>query len=576
MSKVKKSAENVVLWRVMLMIAVMVLVFCTLLARAAYLQIIQPDELREQGELRSLRSESHQVQRGMITDRNNFELAVSVPAFAVWVDPKVVHDTKSWEQTEKWQALFAVLDLDFKQEIAKIKKSPKKRFFYLKRQSSSAVADYVRQLNLPGVYLREESKRFYPSGEIAAHLVGFTNIDGQGIEGAEKLFNQVLTGTPGERTYQKDAKGRQVELLSVKSAVPPKNIQLSIDQRLQSITYRALKAAVKSYAASSGSAVVVDVHTGEILAMANTPSFNPNNRANVNQHRFRNRAITDVFEPGSTMKPVAVLSALEFGTVKQDSIVDTTPFKIGGKRFADPRFLGDISLETIIQRSSNVGVAKLALGLPKDYFVVAFHELGLGEVTGSGLLGESSGMFSLSRRWSDLEIGTLSYGYGVAVTTLQLAKMYATLGAKGVSRPLSILKLPEPPEGKRVFSEKNTDFVVHLMESVVKRGGTAPQASVPGYRVAGKSGTAYKAIKGGYGDELSGFFAGVAPVNDPQIAIAVMINEPQSDVFHGGEVAGPVFAKIMGSTLQLYNIAPDENQIETLSRKDLKEDKHGL
>lgn len=426
------------------------------------------------------------------------------------------------------------------------------------------MADYVRALKIPGVYQRKESKRYYPNGEISAHLVGFTNLDAQGIDGIEKLYNKQLVGSNGSRKIRKDASNREIEVLEEVQPVAGQSLRLSIDQRIQAITYKALKKAVTSYGAASGSAVVVDVETGEVLALVNSPSYNPNNRAGVQNHRFRNRAVTDVYEPGSILKPVAVISALEFGSYKADEIIDTSPgyMRVGRARVQDSRNYGKLTMRGILQHSSNVGVAKLALSMPKEHLLDTFYNLGFGSDTGLGLIGESSGLFGDKQRWSKFELSTLSFGYGLSVTTAQLARMYAILGNDGVRMPLTILKQVNPLHGERAISSSTAKSVLSMMESVLEEGGTGQKARVAGYRIAGKTGTSRIAGKGGYGSNYVGSFGGVGPASNPKLAVVVLINDPAGDYFYGNDVAGPAFSTIMGSSLRLLNIAPDQGKFD--------------
>lgn len=410
-AKKTKFKANPLSWRFWFVLLLICLIYTGLIARTAYIQIVEPDMLKKQGDMRSLRISEMEVQRGSINDRNGIELAVSVPVQTVWTDPKVVMENDALAMKQHWQALADVLGEDANKLILKISENPKRRFLYIARQVSPSMADYVKELKIPGVYLRRESKRFYPTGEIAAHVIGFTNVDDQGIEGVEQLYDQHLTGEGGQTKYRKDAKGRQVEILSVDEPKPPQDITLSIDQRIQALAYRELKSAVKSFRATSGSVVVADVHTGEVLALVNSPSYNPNNRAGVPVHRFRNRAITDPFEPGSTMKPLTLLSAMEFGIADADTVVDTAPgwMRLGGRRVSDPINRGELTMADILIKSSNMGTTQLALQMPKEFFLDKFYEVGFGEPTGTGLLGETGGIYEEKRR-SEFELATLSWG----------------------------------------------------------------------------------------------------------------------------------------------------------------------
>jgi len=593
----KKVASSFIAWRFFLVSIVIAAVFVALASRAAYIQILEPDMAIDENNKRTLRVEALHAQRGMIFDRHGKELAVSVPVVSVYADPKALEkslqqkvlklakkqgeniDALQKNSTElakrsaeiyhndpRWRELAEVLQSPQNEINNRLRDDLSRRYVYLKRQITPAVANYIDNLNLPGIHLLDESKRYYPAGEVSAHVVGFTNIDGEGIEGIENLFDKALTGADGRRTVRKDAQGREIEVLDERERIEPENITLSIDQRIQGIAYKALKSAVLSFKATSGSAMVVDVKTGEILAMVNSPSFNPNNLADSAPHKRRNRAVTDLFEPGSTVKPLSVLAGLEYGSIAIDEVIDTHPgwMRVGGRLVTDPRNNKEMTLREILKKSSNMGVAKIVQTLPKDYLVRFFQKAGFGEDTGTNMVGESSGLYRPDRRWSDFEIATLSYGYAVSVSTAQLARVYATLGSGGISRPLTILKQEDPMPGERIMQEHNVKAVVQMMESVFEQGGTAPNVKVDGYRVAGKTGTSIKAVAGGYGDEYVGYFAGVGPVSDPRLAVVVMVNEPGGDVYYGGAVSGPAFAEIMSGALRMLNVAPDLETFATL------------
>lgn len=562
----KKAAKNnnplnTAPWRYYLVLVIVALIYLSLMARTAYIQIIEPDMLKKQGDLRSLRVTANTVQRGSIVDRNGDELAISVPVETVWADPKIIMDNKALAMSEHWQALADVLDQDINKLTARVLKNPRKRFIYLERKISPAVANYIKELKIPGIHLRKESKRFYPTGEISAHLIGFTNVDDKGIEGIERMYDKLLTGTGGAKRFRKDAKGRKIEIISVEEAKQAHNITLSIDQRIQAIAYKELKGAVQAFKATSGSIVVANVHTGEILAMTNSPSYNPNNRRNTAIHRFRNRAITDVYEPGSTMKPLTALAALEFGSVKANTILNTNPgwMRLGGRRVSDPINRGKLSIEDILVYSSNMGTTKLALSVPKDYLLTKFFDAGFAEDTGTNLVGESSGMMHDRSRWSKFELATLSWGAGLAITPAQLTRFYMALANGGIKRKLSIVKVTEenikPEDQERIFSKENSIAVTNMLEAVVDQH--VPKAKVAGYRVGGKTGTSIKAVAGGYGNDYVAFFAGMAPISNPEIVVVVVINEPGGDLYHGGDIAAPVFSRVMKGALRVLNIAPD-------------------
>ncbi|MFT6702607.1 MAG: cell division protein FtsI (penicillin-binding protein 3), partial [Pseudomonadales bacterium] len=555
-------------WRFLTVLFSVILVFVCLAARAAFIQVIEPDLLIQQGDNRTIRVRDNPSYRGLITDRHGEQLAVSVPSKAIWADPKVVNDYNSETgetqalDSRRFQALAEVLGRDVQSLYDKVD-NPKRRFVYIQRQVTPAMANFVEELAIPGVYLRNESKRYYPTGEVSAHVIGYTNVDDKGIEGIEKLYNDWLTGTPDKRKIRRDAKGRQVEIIEQHVGEKAGDLTLTIDQRIQALAYREIKEATIYFKAASASVVIVDVHTGEILALANTPSYNPNNRKTVSNHRLRNRAITDAYEPGSVLKPLAVLAALEYGTVTKDSIVDTSPgwMRLGGSRIEDPRNYGKINLTQIIQKSSNMGTSKLALSVDKNFLMDTYYNMGLMSDTGSNMVGESDGIFHERNRWSDHELSSLSFGYNISVTTVQLARMFATIGNGGVKVPLSIIKSDQPalelPE--RVVSTENAMAVLEMLESVSQEGGSGVKARVAGYRIAGKTGTSRKAVAGGYGEEYVNIFAGVAPVSDPQIAVVVLINEPGGDLYHAGDTAAPTFSAIVSGTLQMLNVPPDDN-----------------
>ncbi|MEY8199984.1 MAG: penicillin-binding transpeptidase domain-containing protein [Colwellia sp.] len=572
----KKAAKNnnplnTAPWRYYLVLAVVALIYIALMARTAYIQIIEPEMLKKQGDLRSLRVSANTVQRGSIVDRNGAELAISVPVETVWADPKVIMDHNALAMTKHWQALADVLDQDMDKLIARVVKKPGKRFIYLERKISPAIANYIKELKIPGIHLRKESKRFYPTGEISAHLIGFTNVDDKGIEGIERMYDELLTGTGGEKRFRKDAKGRKIEIISVEEPEQAQDITLSIDQRIQAIAYKELKGAVQAFKATSGSVVVANVHTGEILAMTNSPSYNPNNRRNTAIHRFRNRAITDIYEPGSTMKPLTALTALEFGSVNANSIINTSPgwMRLGGRRVSDPINRGKLSIEEILIHSSNMGTTKLALSVPKDYLLTKFFDAGFADDTGTNLVGESAGMMHDRSRWSKFELATLSWGAGLAITPVQLSRFYMALANGGIKRKLTIVKnngkTTAPENQERIFSAKNSLAVTHMLEAVVDEH--VPKAKIDGYRVGGKTGTSIKAVAGGYGNDYVALFAGIAPISNPEIVVVVVINEPSGDLYHGGEVAAPVFSRVMKGALRVLNVAPDAQKSRTANKQ---------
>ncbi|HDR1315336.1 TPA: peptidoglycan synthase, partial [Pasteurella multocida] len=430
---------------------------------------------------------------------------------------------------------------------------------------SPTVADYVRELKLKGVVLKNEARRFYPRVEEVAHLIGYTNIDGDGIEGIEKSFNSMLIGKSGSRTYRKDKFGNIVENIADVKKYDAQDVTLSIDEKLQSMVYREIKKAVAENKAESGTAVLVDVRTGEVLAMANAPSYNPNNRVGVKADFMRNRAITDTFEPGSTVKPFVVLAALQRGAAKRNEVINTGPLVLNGHEIRDVAPRDQLTLDGILEHSSNRGVSRLALRMPPSALMETYMHAGLGKPTDLGLIGEQSGLLNANRkRWSDIERANVAYGYGINATPLQIARAYVTLGSFGIYRPLSITKVDPPVIGQRVYPEKITREVVNMMEKVAIKN---KKAMVEGYRVGIKTGTAKKLENGRYVDKYIAYTAGVAPISDPRYALIVLINDPKAGQYYGGAISAPVFSSIMGYALRVNNIPPDAMPQDKMARR---------
>ncbi|MEZ8825237.1 penicillin-binding transpeptidase domain-containing protein [Vibrio amylolyticus] len=553
-------------WRFYLLIFCVFACFSVLVVRIGYIQIIEPDNLIRQGDLRTVRAKTIHSARGIISDRNSEPLAVSVPVEAVWADPVAIFKKNGLEDIERWHALANVLGLDKQELIEKIRNNEKRRFIYLQRQVNPAMANYIRELKLTGIGLKSESRRYYPAGEVSSHLVGVTGIDGHGLEGVERSYDKWLTGEAGKRIIRKDRYGRVVENISLEEHEEGKPLELTIDQRLQAISFRAIKQAVADTRATSGSAILLDVKSGAVLSMVNAPSYNPNNRSDLQSFKMRNRVITDAFEPGSTVKPFVVLAALEEGTATPETVIDTGNgvMRIGGSRVVDTSKVGKADLTTILQKSSNIGVATLALDMPLEALLGMYSSVGFGETSGLNLVGETSGIFPNRRRWSKHEIATLSFGYGLTITPLQLAHAYATLGNYGEYQPIHIIANNDQDLSRQVIDRDNAQLVLEMLETVTQPGGTATRAAVPGYRIAAKTGTSRKAVAGGYGDEYFAYTAGVAPASNPRLALVVVVNEPQGDNYYGGSVAGPVFSEIMKGALQILNVAPDENQLTVI------------
>ena len=528
----------------------------SLIARAVHLQVFNKDFLNHQADTRHLRTERISAHRGTITDRNGEPLAISTPVDSIWANPKELAPA-----VDRVPQLARLLGIDPQQLIRRVTRSMDKEFLYLKRHLSPEQAQLVLDLKLPGVNVQREYRRYYPAGEVTGHLVGFTNIDDAGQEGLELAFNHWLAGESGAKRVLKDRLGRSVE--NVESIRPPhhgKDLQTSIDLRIQYLAYRTLKAAIRQHNAESGSIVILDVKTGEVLAIVNQPTYNPNDRSQFSAARYRNRAITDIFEPGSSIKPLVVAAALESGDYRPSSIVDTAPgfVVVGPKRIEDSRNLGRISLTTILARSSNVGVTKLAMSLEPDQLWNTMTRFGLGTLTSSGFPGESAGLLTHFNHWRPISQATLAYGYGVSVTPLQLAQAYSVLGSDGVFRPISLVALDAPAEGEQVLAADSATAVRRMLEEVVRPGGTGTKAAVTGYRIAGKTGTAWKFAAGGYSeDKYISIFAGLAPASDPRLAAVVVIDEPTGELYYGSDVAAPVFSDVVSESLRLLAIPPD-------------------
>lgn len=555
----EKKPTLLIQWRFYLVLFFVFCAFAVLVGRIAYIQVVDPGNLIHQGNIRSIRAKALPSARGIIYDRNQEPLAVSVPVDAVWADPATIIKEDGLKNVNRWYALADVLGLDRHALVKKIRDNKTRRFIYLQRQVGSAMANYVRELKLKGVGLKSESRRYYPAGEVSAHIVGVTGIDGHGLEGVERSYDNWLTGEAGKRVIRKDRYGRVVENISLEKREEGKPLTLTIDQRIQSIAYRAVKQVVADYRATSASAVLIDVKTGAILAMVNAPSYNPNNRADLKSYTMRNRVITDSFEPGSTVKPFVILAALDNGVINPDTVIDTGNgvMRVGGSLVTDTEKVGKADLTTILKKSSNVGMATIALRMPIDAILHMYRAVGFGQLSGLNLIGETTGIFPDRRRWSKIEIATLAFGYGLSITPLQLAHAYATLGNYGDYLPLHIVKNNGNVKGKQVFGHENVKRVLKMLEAVAQPGGSAVRAAVPGYRVGAKTGTSRKAANGSYSNEYFAYTAGIAPISNPRFALAVMVNEPQGDNYYGGTVASPVFSKIMKGALQLFNVPPD-------------------
>lgn len=527
-----------------------------LVARAVQLQVFDVEIYQSEADQRHLRSVTIAAHRGPILDRNGEPLAISSPVVSLWAEPK-----KLATAADRIDELARVLDMQAQDLVVRLADGASRQFLYLKRHVSPDVAKRVLDLKLPGVNTQREYRRYYPAGEVTGHLLGFTNIDDRGQEGLELAFDGWLAGESGEKRVLKDLYGRSVE--DVESIRPPhhgKELRTSIDLRIQYNAYLSLKQATQKYKAETGSIVVLDVKTGEVLAMVSQPGFNPNDRSQYLATRYRNRAVLDIFEPGSSIKPMVMASALESGQFRPSSVVNTAPgfINIGAKRIEDPRNLGEISLTTVLARSSNVGMTMLAMSLSPSHMWTTLDRFGLGRLPGSLFPGEESGNLKTFHDWRSISQATMAYGYGMSVTALQLAQAYAAIGNDGQLRPVSLLAVDDPQEAVRVVDASTARAVRRMLEEVVRPNGTGSGAAVEGFRVAGKTGTAWKAEGGGYStDKYMSIFAGLAPATDPRLAVIVVIDEPRGELYYGGDVAAPVFADVMAEALRLLAVAPD-------------------
>ena len=559
--KNRRSASSM-LWRRFSAAVVFVLLATVLLVKTLDMQILHSEFFEKQGDARQLRTVAISAHRGDIVDRNGEPFAVSAPVNSIWVNPKVAKD-----HLAGLGKVANLLSIDVISLEEKIKRYAHREFLYLQRHASPELAEEVMALNVPGVSLLNEYRRYYPSGEVAAHVVGFSDIDDNGQEGIELAFNEWLKGIPGKKRVIRDRLGRAIDDVErIKPVVPGKEIKLSLDKRLQYVTYRTLKAAVLKHNAIAGSAVVLDVHSGEVLAMVNQPSFNVNDRKQLQPQATRNRAVTDVFEPGSTMKPLTIAAALESGRWKPFYKVETAPgyISVKGNTIRDHKNYGDLDVGGVLEKSSNVGISKIALAMDAEQQLSMYQKLGFGVITGSGFPGEAGGRLSLNALSNDFERASLAFGYGVSVTPLQLAHAYSAIAADGVLRPVNFLydeerKPGNSVEGKRVMSVETARAVRKMMQRVVSDEGTGKRAGVANYSVAGKTGTVHKYIAGGYAeDRYLSIFAGMVPADKPELVMVVMIDEPRNGEYFGGLVAAPVFSQVMAGAMRLLDIAPDQ------------------
>lgn len=532
-----------------------------LAVRAAYLQVVASDYLQQEGDTRYLRTVTDNAHRGMILDRNGEPLAISTPVESVWVHPATFIQAQ-----HRWYSLVAVLGLSTHDLSRQVAKYSGREFMYLKRHVTPHVAERVRTLKIPGVFLQREYRRYYPTGAVSGHVVGFTDIDDRGQEGLELAYDDLLRATPGKKRVLKDLHGNVVETVeSVSLPVPGKDVIVSLDRRIQYLVFRELGAAMKAHNARAASAIILDAQTGEVLAMVNQPAFNPNNRAHLTSAVLRNRAVTDVFEPGSTLKPFTIAVALESGKFAPDSLVDTAPgrLRIGPKTIRDPRNYGWLSISQIIEKSSNVGAAKIALSMDKHRIWEMFKRVGFGETTGSQLPAESAGLLNPASHWVPIDQANVSFGYGVSVTALQLARAYAVLANDGLLVRTTLIRHDSPDRSGRVMSRRTALQIRDMLELAVGSEGTGAAARVMHYRVAGKTGTVHKLISGDYAeDRYVASFAGMAPASKPRLVMVVTVDEPGEQRHFGGQAAAPVFSRVMAGALRLLNIPPDTSRAQ--------------
>ena len=549
--------------RQLLLFSLLSVVALGLLGRAVDLQLVDHGFLTQQGNERFSRVASIVAHRGNITDRNGEPLAISTPVDSVWVDPATLAGNKG-----ELPHLARVLGLDRAELTRRVSSNAARQFLYVARGLAPEDASRVSALALPGVNLARGYRRYYPAGEVTGHVLGFTNIDDTGQEGVELAFDNWLAGEDGAKRVIQDSTGQKVEDVdSIRPVRPGRDLALSLDLRIQYLAYRELKSAILANRARAGSMVVIDIPTGEVLAMVNQPAYNPNDRDQLSPAAYRNRAVTDLFEPGSSIKPFIVAAGLDSGKFSVHSVIDTNPgfIQVGATAFYDEHNLGVISLATVLAKSSNVGMAKLALQLEPRQIWATLSHFGFGQITDSAFPGESAGVFTNYSHWRAISVATLSHGYGISVTPLQLADAYATIGALGVRRPVSILRVDNAPAGERILPAPLCQALIQLLEAVTtQEGATGVRAAIPGYRVAGKTGTAYKFIDGSYSkDRYTSIFAGVAPASNPRLAAVVVIDDPTGGKHLGGDVSAPVFSAVIGHALRLLGVAPDNLSVPT-------------
>ncbi len=544
--------------RLYAVLMVLVLGGTALVVRAVDLQVVRKAFYQDQGDQRFLREKPIAVSRGMIVDRHGEALAVSTPVASIWAQPQEVLTHR-----DRLPALARALGIDADLLEQRLTQRADKEFVYLRRHLAPDVAAPILALAVPGVNAQREFRRYYPSGEMTAHLLGFTNIDDRGQEGLELAFDEWLAGQPGMKRVIQNRRGEVVENVElVREPVPGRTLRLTLDRRIQYLAYRELKAAISEHAAASGSVVVLDVASGEVLAMVNWPSYNPNARGSGETSARRNRAVTDVVEPGSVIKAFTVSAGIESGRFRPDTTIETAPgtLKVANHVVRDIRDFGTLTLTSLLTKSSNIGATKVAFALTNEHLYDVFHRFGFGSVTGCGFPGESPGVLPEAKGWGVLEKATLSYGYGLSVTALQLAQAYAALGSGGRLRAPTFVAGATTPDAA-VLDPQIARTVLEMLQTVTETGGGGIRAAVPNYRVAGKTGTSRKAVPGGYQSRYISLFAGVVPVSAPRLAAVVVINDPRGEAYYGGLVAAPVFGRLMTDALRLLDVPPDREHL---------------
>ncbi len=541
-----------------LLLSVMLLAMVTLVGRAVFLQILDKEFLQDKGDMQHVGVVSVSAYRGQIKDRNGDPLAISTPVQSIWVNPRQLKDAEQ----DKLTPMAKIIGYPEKELRALLKKdkAANKRFVYLRRQINPDIGEKVKALEITGVYLEREFKRYYPAGAVSGHLLGFTNIDDIGQEGIEHGYENILRGQPGKKRVIKDGKGQIIkDVENIEEAIPGRDLVLTIDERLQYLAYRELQNAVMQYKAHSASLVVLDAKNGDVLATVSQPAFNPNNRKELNSSRYRNRAMVDSFEPGSTVKPFVVAAALDGGYISPNLMIQTHGvYHLGRNVVKDVHNYGTMDLTHVLQKSSNIAVTQIAMTMPPEYFWGVYSRLGFGTSAGVGFPGEASGSLLDYQGWHEFDQAILSFGYGVSTSILQLARAYTALADDGIIHSVTLLKRDEDPDSQRIFKPETARKVREMLEHVISKDGTAYQARVEGYRVAGKTGTVKKATAGGYSeDKYLSVFVGMAPASNPRFIIAIVVDEPTTGQYYGGLVAAPAFSRVMAGALRVYGVEPD-------------------